>query len=52
VAATIQADAISKRFGTTQAVDQVNLSVETGRVLALLGQTGSVRRPRSGCSPR
>jgi ABC-2 type transport system ATP-binding protein len=38
---TISVQAISKRFGATQALDRVDLSVEEGRVLALLGPNGS-----------
>jgi ABC-2 type transport system ATP-binding protein len=37
----IHAEAISKRFRSTQALDRVDLSVEEGRVLALLGPNGS-----------
>jgi ABC-2 type transport system ATP-binding protein len=37
----IQATAISKRFGATQALDGVDLAVEAGQVLALLGPNGS-----------
>ena len=37
----IQAEGLSKRFGATQAVDRVDLSVDEGRVLALLGPNGS-----------
>jgi ABC-2 type transport system ATP-binding protein len=37
----IEAEGISKRFGSTQALDSVDLSVKAGRVLALLGPNGS-----------
>jgi len=39
--ATILAEAVSKRFGATQALDRVDLSVDEGQVLALLGPNGS-----------
>jgi ABC-2 type transport system ATP-binding protein len=32
---------LSKRFGTVQALDMVNLSIEPGRVIGLLGPNGS-----------
>jgi daunorubicin resistance ABC transporter ATP-binding subunit len=38
---TIDVEKISKRFGTTVALDEVSLSVEAGKVLALLGPNGS-----------
>ncbi len=34
-------DAVSKRFGGTQAVDQVTLEVHAGEILALLGENGA-----------
>ncbi len=34
-------DAVSKRFGGTQAVDQVSLDVQRGEILALLGENGA-----------
>ncbi len=34
-------DAVSKRFGGTQAVDEVTLDVQAGEVLALLGENGA-----------
>lgn len=37
----IEVDAVSKRFGKTQALDAVHLAAEKGRVLALLGPNGS-----------
>jgi ABC-2 type transport system ATP-binding protein len=39
--AMIEVEAISKRYGTTQALDEVSLGVEPGRVLGLLGPNGS-----------
>jgi ABC-2 type transport system ATP-binding protein len=39
--AMIDVTGISKRFGRTQALDDVTLSVERGKVLALLGPNGS-----------
>jgi ABC-2 type transport system ATP-binding protein len=37
----IKAEEISKRFGTTQALDHVDLDVQAGQLLALLGPNGS-----------
>jgi ABC-2 type transport system ATP-binding protein len=37
----IRAEGISKHFGATQALDSVDLSVDAGQVLALLGPNGS-----------
>jgi ABC-2 type transport system ATP-binding protein len=37
----IDVEGVSKRFGTTQALDHVDLTVEAGQVLALLGPNGS-----------
>ena len=37
----IEVDAVSKRFGKTQALDAGHLAAEKGRVLALLGPNGS-----------
>jgi ABC-2 type transport system ATP-binding protein len=39
--AMIEVEAISKRFGATQALDGVSLAVEPGQVLGLLGPNGS-----------
>jgi ABC-2 type transport system ATP-binding protein len=39
--AAIEVDHVSKRFGTTLALDDVSLEVEAGRVLALLGPNGA-----------
>jgi len=40
-ASTIHVEAISKRFGTTRALDRVDLDVDAGRVLGLLGPNGA-----------
>jgi len=37
----IEVEAVSKRFGTTQALAQVDMFAEQGRVLALLGPNGA-----------
>ena len=39
--AAIEVEHVSKRFGSTQALDDVSLSVGSGRVLALLGPNGA-----------
>ena len=39
--ALLRFEAISKRFGGTQAVDNVTLDVRSGEILALLGQNGA-----------
>ena len=41
VDAAIEVDHVSKRFGTTLALDDVSLEVEAGAVLALLGPNGA-----------
>jgi daunorubicin resistance ABC transporter ATP-binding subunit len=41
VDAAIEVEHVSKRFGTTLALDDVSLDVESGRVLALLGPNGA-----------
>jgi ABC-2 type transport system ATP-binding protein len=40
-AAALAASGVSKRFGTTQALDNVALTVERGQVCALLGRNGA-----------
>ena len=37
MAAAIEVEHVAKRFGTTVALDDVSLEVESGKVLALLG---------------
>ena len=39
--AAIEVEHVSKRFGTTLALDDVSLEVESGKVLALLGPNGA-----------
>jgi ABC-2 type transport system ATP-binding protein len=39
--AAIEVEHVSKRFGTTLALDDVSLDVESGGVLALLGPNGA-----------
>ena len=39
--AILECKELSKRFGRTQALDTVNLKVEPGRVVGLLGPNGS-----------
>ena len=39
--ALLQFQAISKRFGGTQAVDALTLDVQAGEILALLGENGA-----------
>jgi ABC-2 type transport system ATP-binding protein len=41
VEAAIEVEAVAKRFGTTQALAGIDLSAETGKVLALLGPNGA-----------
>jgi ABC-2 type transport system ATP-binding protein len=41
VAPMIEVEALSKRFGETRALEQITLSVGTGRVVALLGPNGA-----------
>lgn len=40
---SINCQAISKRFGATQALDQVTLTLEPGHIYGLLGSCRSVR---------
>jgi ABC-type sugar transport system ATPase subunit len=37
----LEIDRLSKRFGATQALDEVSLSVEGGRIRALIGENGA-----------
>src|ERR1019366_8657111 len=39
--AAVDVESVTKRFGSTLALDNVSLSVEPGRVLALLGPNGA-----------
>ena len=49
--AQITISGLRKRFGTATAVDGVDLVVENGEVMALLGPSGSARRRRSRSWP-
>ena len=37
---TVEVSHLSKRFGATQAVDDVSFSLETGRSIGLVGESG------------
>ena len=39
--AVVQAKGLSKRFGTTVALDNVNLNIEAGRIVGLVGPNGA-----------
>ncbi len=41
MAAVIEAEGLTKRFGATQALDGIDISAERGQVLALLGPNGA-----------
>ncbi len=41
MSAVIQANRLSKRFGTTPALDDVSFSVEAGRIVGLIGPNGA-----------
>jgi len=43
--ACIEARGLRKAFGATVAVDGVNLCVEEGRILGIIGPTAQARRP-------
>jgi len=49
MSAYLQISALSKRFGLTRALDNVNLTIERGRVLALLGPNGAGKSTLFGC---
>ena len=48
----IQVENLGKSFGTTRALDGVDLAVRRGTVLGLLGPTARARPPPCACSPR
>ena len=45
--ATIEARGLRKTFGTTVALDGIDLRVEEGRILGLVGPNGAGKQPRS-----
>jgi len=46
----LSVDNVKKRFGGIVAVDGLNLEVEPGEIVGLIGPNGPVRRPRSTLS--
>ena len=53
----LSVEGVSKRFGGTQALDNVSLELERGRVLAMLGENGAgkstlIKNFSRGCIPR
>jgi ABC-2 type transport system ATP-binding protein len=48
-AAVIQVDALTKRFGSLTAVEDVSLSVSSGEVFGLLGPNGAGKSTTIGC---
>src|SRR5438270_1180914 len=45
----LQIDNLTKRYGTTCALDGINLGIERGQVLALLGPNGAGKSTLFGC---
>ena len=46
VMATIEARGLRKTFGTTVALDGIDLHIEEGRILGMIGPTAQARQPR------
>ena len=45
----LQISGLTKRYGTTRALDNINLSIERGNVLAVLGPNGAGKSTLFGC---
>ena len=45
----IETHELTKQFHNFLAVDEVNLSVDAGQILAILGRTAQERPPLSAC---
>lgn len=48
---SIFVDSVYKNFGTFQALENINLEVKEGSLVALLGPSGSGNQPSYGRSP-
>ena len=49
---SIEVEHVSKRFGTVQALDRVDLVVEDGEIFGFLGPNGAGKIGRASCRER